>query len=853
MGKRLWLCILVMLMFLTAQVTPAWCEDTSGSGTTQDPSSVVTPLDNTSGNATVTGGDGDQTKPLVSKSSDSGESTIATLHVITQVTNSNKGTKTASNFIVHVTASGSEISGSHQAAGSESGTSYTLDPGNYTISEETQDGYTFSFSGDSDDSGKITLAAGDDKTVTINNQDQAASPTGSSDPKVTTATLHVITHVINTNEGTKTASDFIVHVTTSGSEVSGSHQAAGSESGTSYILDQGDYTISEDVQAGYTFSFSGDSDDKGKISLAAGEDKTVTISNHDEESLKVMKLGILSLGLTPGDLQVQSTEPLDGAKDVATGPSQIKITFNQPICNLVYPDLDTYNRFFFISGKYNYGIGCTGVSTSADNCTLILEATLPEDDTISVTIMDGAIGKYSDHMATLPRFEFSFTTRSDTAINVPDTVLNQAIRDKLGIPSDRDIHAHEDGAKDSALQPIKAMDDLTEFTYPYLFSQYFDPMIKNISGLEYAVNLKKLHLENSEIADLSPLKGLALLQEIEVAGNQLGTADLSPLATLPQLTKLALEGCNISSISSLHGISTLKTLVLYNNSITNIDALDNLTGLNYLDLNGNSITNINALGNLTGLAYLDLSSNPITDLTPLGSLSGLEHLGLGNTGASGIGFLSGLTSLKELGLSNNNIANLEPLQGLTSLQFLDLSDNLISDPEPLQGLSSLQNLNLGKNCITDLNPILHFTWLNQLHEIDLTDNADLRMADYVAFLDAVEPLNVSIAGQRRMYNALPDNSTPVNEALSVDKNNLIHIFTYEGGNNKIIQRLKLGNYLSKMKVYVNGVYDDQLTKSLSWDDSSTGDELIFNHAPFPDASTVSIVAPPRLHWRTIQS
>ena len=70
--------------------------------------------------------------------------------------------------------------------------------GTYVISEHAFAGYTASYSGDSDASGNITLAPGDNKTVTITNNDILLPPTVIDDgsevqPVVTTPPTSTIT------------------------------------------------------------------------------------------------------------------------------------------------------------------------------------------------------------------------------------------------------------------------------------------------------------------------------------------------------------------------------------------------------------------------------------------------------------------------------------------------------------------------------------------------------------------------------------------------------------------------------------------------------------------------------------
>ncbi|SPF52227.1 Outer membrane autotransporter barrel (modular protein) [Candidatus Desulfosporosinus infrequens] len=95
------------------------------------------------------------------------------------------------------------------------------------------------------------------------------------------AILHVIKHVINDNGRTEVAANFNLHVKSSGIDVPGSPAPGVESPGTSYTLAAGTYVVSEDVSTGYTASYSGDSDASGKIILASGDNKTVTITNND--------------------------------------------------------------------------------------------------------------------------------------------------------------------------------------------------------------------------------------------------------------------------------------------------------------------------------------------------------------------------------------------------------------------------------------------------------------------------------------------------------------------------------------------------------------------------------------------
>ncbi|HLB68335.1 MAG TPA: hypothetical protein VJN63_07715, partial [Thermoplasmata archaeon] len=133
------------------------------------------------------------------------------------------------------------------------------------------------------------------------------------------AALTVIKDVINDNGGTLGASDFTIHVTSGGVDVSGS-PALGSATGTTFSLSPGTYVVAEDTpSAGYTFvGITGDCAPSGSITLSAGDLKTCTLTNNDiQPLLTVVKIVINDNGglASPDDfdLMVDSTPVLSGA------------------------------------------------------------------------------------------------------------------------------------------------------------------------------------------------------------------------------------------------------------------------------------------------------------------------------------------------------------------------------------------------------------------------------------------------------------------------------------------------------------------------------------------------------------
>ena len=156
--------------------------------------------------------------------------------------------------------------------------------------------------------------------------------------------------------------------------------------------------------------------------------------------------------------------------------------------------------------------------------------------------------------------------------------------------------------------------------------------IKSIKGLEYAVNLEQIKLNENEIADISPLKNLKKLEYIELQRNRI--VDLSPLAELTELKYLKLYNNLIEDITPLAGLTKLRGLDLHYNvtvtgdelhkviskGITDVSTvIDNMKELEFLDLSANRIGSIKGLEKLNKVVDLDLSDNKISDYTGLGA------------------------------------------------------------------------------------------------------------------------------------------------------------------------------------------------------------------------------------------
>ncbi|GAB6088413.1 leucine-rich repeat domain-containing protein [Spirochaeta dissipatitropha] len=125
---------------------------------------------------------------------------------------------------------------------------------------------------------------------------------------------------------------------------------------------------------------------------------------------------------------------------------------------------------------------------------------------------------------------------------LPDPALRDAVREELGLPPDHQL----------------SRADLEELEI--LVAREAD--IRNLSGLEYAVNLRELDLRTNNVQDLGPISSLTGLEWLSLRENP-ELSDISPLAGLSELSYLNLNlAVSVRSIRPLRRLRNLDDLLL---------------------------------------------------------------------------------------------------------------------------------------------------------------------------------------------------------------------------------------------------------------------------------------------------
>ena len=271
----------------------------------------------------------------------------------------------------------------------------------------------------------------------------------------------------------------------------------------------------------------------------------------------------------------------------------------------------------------------------------------PDDRKRGVELRDAIA---ADEKVILPASSESVATtksgRLDREISIADPGLRAAIADALSIRTTETTIVSDNATKiePRLAKPIMAS-DLAALTGLDASNRG----IADLSGLEYATNLRWLDLSHNKLTSIAKL-----------------APAVSPLR---------------ADANTPLGPRSLEYLSLDDNLIKSIEPLALLGSLRSLSADDNQIFDLKAVGNLLELRSLSLDRQTLApaaqnglplDLTPLAGLRKLEALSIVSVGTAAaetyakvvdLRPLSGLDSLKTLVLRGNAITSLDPLLG----------------------------------------------------------------------------------------------------------------------------------------------------------------------------------------------
>jgi hypothetical protein len=215
--------------------------------------------------------------------------------------------------------------------------------------------------------------------------------------------------------------------------------------------------------------------------------------------------------------------------------------------------------------------------------------------------------------------------------------------------------------------------------------------VRNLQALRYLPALKGLVLNNSEVADLSPLQSCSGLRTLELA--KTSVSDLSSLTCCCELEELNLRETALISLEVLETLPKLRELTISSEQVPALEKLRRLPALEKLEISGEAFESFARFPEMPALRVI---WGP-----KVRSLDGLERFpnveNLVNFGGD-FPSLDPLKSTKKLTHANildSQVASLAPLSGLLALRDLRLSTGVAElDLSPLWGLPALHEVSI---------------------------------------------------------------------------------------------------------------------------------------------------------------
>ena len=147
-----------------------------------------------------------------------------------------------------------------------------------------------------------------------------------------------------------------------------------------------------------------------------------------------------------------------------------------------------------------------------------------------------------------------FVYAEDVEEWMPDAALREAVREALELPAGVPLTRDHMRNLDIFIADSRGISDLT--------------------GLEFAINLREADFSGNLITDLRPLANLINLEELGLPWNRI--SDISPLAGLPNLLQLIISGNPISDLSPLMGLPKFRKLIARRIWTTDFSSLEGL-------------------------------------------------------------------------------------------------------------------------------------------------------------------------------------------------------------------------------------------------------------------------------------
>ncbi len=267
-----------------------------------------------------------------------------------------------------------------------------------------------------------------------------------------------------------------------------------------------------------------------------------------------------------------------------------------------------------------------------------------------------------------------------------------------------------------------------------------------------------LHLHGTDkvggyaiLTDLSDLQFMPNLKKLSLM--RLGLSDITALSNL-SLTHLSLCDNRIADIKPLYGMKLLQELDISNNPISDITGMADFTRLERLNISDTLVSNLDAIAgmNLRSLWLYEMPRN--MDYSKLDTLSKLEEFGSRALPAEGISELSKVETLRSILLFFSELKTLQPLMNMKDMNYLNLFGTQLNNLDGITEFKNLISLSINDNRISDLSLLAGNPTIK---ELTLCDNP---IEDFAPLFQMPALKKVTLTRGQETHFTMPLNDLP---------------------------------------------------------------------------------------------
>lgn len=292
--------------------------------------------------------------------------------------------------------------------------------------------------------------------------------------------------------------------------------------------------------------------------------------------------------------------------------------------------------------------------------------------------------------------------KSTQAITINDPAFENKLKEIFRLTADESITSHH-------MESLVAL-DISGLN------------IKDITGIEYALNLTDFRLNNNLVTDLTPIQNLTKLKIIGATNN--GISAIDTMNNLPALEQLALSNNQLTSLDGVSKFPTIKQLWVDNNQLSSLVDLYYINDLRMINFNFNNIIDLAPLKKHTKLQGIYGAENKIQRIDSQLNFPNLVALELGGNRLSSLDNnfvqienlrkIAEFKEIQQLGLASNVLYDISPLVELPNVKQLILSGNQLTSLEVLKDITSLERVVALNQIVSGPN-----TWINHKTPLEL--------------------------------------------------------------------------------------------------------------------------------------